>query len=215
MTVPSSLHRSCAVALWVACSAARAADDATLDDEPEPARESVATGGLAGRAAVFDALAAPRYTRSLPGLSATVVLPSGNRAARPAELTELSQRWWLSRQRADIGVGLGMVGYNVVTPEARADDAQTLRNAVPSVNVGIRYRVSPGSAIYADAASARGLYGKGSAAYFTKLGVEWQGSPRSGWGLAHGGIGLRLDSGKTMTMRVKGGGLGVFLRSQF
>ena len=45
--------------------------------------------------------------------------------------------------------------------------------------------------------------------------MRGQGSPRAGWGLAHGGIGLRLDSGKTMTMRVKGGGLGVFLRSQF
>ena len=29
------------------------------------------------------------------------------------------------------------------------------------------------------------------------------------------GVGLRLDSGKTMTMRIKGGGLGLYLRSKF
>ena len=180
-----------------------------------PGRRRGAGRGRAGRRAAVDALAAPRYTRTDPALPSLATLPSPGGGAARSELSEISRRWWLSRDRTDIGIGVGAVAYSLPASDARRDQAQTLRNAVPALSVGLRYRVSPESAVYADASNARGLYGKGSDAYSAKVGLEWQGEPRPGWGFMQGGLGLRLDSGKTMTMRVKGGGLGVYLRSKF
>ena len=165
-----------------------------------------------------DPLAAPRFVRSerpLPRVMASSPAQFHALAGHRVELLGLSHRWWHSNDRTDIGVGLGMMGQNVIALDGRSESAQPLHNPVASVSVGIRLRMSPDSALYADASSARGLFGKGSDAYFTKLGVEWQGAPRSGWAFASGGVGLRLDAGKTMTMRIKGGGLGLVLRSKF
>lgn len=167
-----------------------------------------------------DLLAAPRFVRSeqsLPrAMASSTAAQFPAQAGQRVELLGLSHRWWHSHDRTDIGVGLGTMGQNVSALDGRSsENAQPLHKPVASVSVGMRYRMSPDSALYADASSARGLFGKGSEAYFTKLGVEWQGAPRSGWAFASGGVGLRLDSGKTMTMRIKGGGLGLYLRSKF
>ena len=187
------------------------ADD--VGDEAPIAASSIATPMPQGRRSV-DALVAPRYTRNDPALPNLATLPAAAGYAGRGELSEISRRWWLSHDRTDIGVGLGTVAYSAPTSDERTE-GQTLRNAVPALSVGMRYRVSPESAVYADASNARGLYGKGSDAYSAKVGLEWQGEPRRGWGFMQGGVGLRMDSGKTMTMRVKGGGLGVYLRSKF
>ena len=201
-----------AATLMCACSVTLASDDA--EAETSISANSSATPMPQGLRGKVDVLAAPRYTRSDPALAnlATVPAPAGQTAR--GELSEISRRWWLSNDRADVGVGLGTVAYSAPASDLRTD-GQTLRNAVPALSVGMRYRVSPESAVYADASNARGLYGKGSDAYSAKVGVEWHGEPRPGWGFIQGGIGLRMDSGKIMTMRVKGGGLGVYLRSKF
>ncbi|MEO6410222.1 MAG: hypothetical protein ABIO45_15920 [Burkholderiaceae bacterium] len=185
------------------------------DDETLVAAARISTPMPQGRHTAIDMLAAPRYIRTDPALPNLSTGPSPLGGAARTELSEISRRWWLSRERADIGVGVGTVAYSLPGSGTRRDDEQSLRNAVPAVSVGLRYRSSPDSAVYADASSAPGLYGKGSDAYSAKLGIEWQGEPRSGWGFMQGGLGLRLDSGKIMTMRVKGGGLGVYLRSKF
>ena len=205
-----------ATALLCACGAvladgAPAADD--LDTDASVATTGIATPMPQGRRAAADPLAAPRYLRTEPALPNLAALPAAAGATR-AELSEISRRWWLSHERADIGVGLGTAAYIVPAGDAR-DGQSTFRNAVAALSVGMRYRVSPESAVYADASNAPGLYGKGSDAYSAKVGVEWHGVPRTGWGFMQGGVGLRMDSGKTMTMRVKGGGLGVYLRSKF
>ncbi|MEO7150637.1 MAG: hypothetical protein ABIX46_02825 [Burkholderiaceae bacterium] len=189
-------------------------DAAGSDPGPDVTMLSSMPGGV-GHEALTERLTAPRYTRSEPGMPSAAWMPVAGVPGRRADLIELSRRWWLTHRDAAIGLGVGSVAYTVGSHETRVDEAPGLRNAVPSLSVGLRYRVAADAAIYADAANARGLYGKGSDAYFTKVGVEWQGSPRSGWSLARGGIGLRIDSGKTMTMRIKGGGLGVYLRSKF
>lgn len=215
MQTAASLPRFIAAAsLCCGCGAAladEAPDDADL--EPSLMAARIASPMANARLPMVDALAAPRYVRTEPALANVALIPSSAGAAR-GELNEISRRWWLSHARADIGVGLGTAAYSVPASEAR-DGQATLRNAVPALSVGLRYRVSPESALYADASNAPGLHGKGSEAYSAKVGVEWQGEPRTGWGFMQGGLGLRMDSGKTMTMRVKGGGLGVYLRSKF
>lgn len=187
-----------------------------IAEEPGVADEDPALASPLQRFTAVDPLAAPRFTRTDAVVSAPLPVSLAAPAGARFDLTGFSRRWWLSGERADVGVGLGAIGYRSTGIDGRAlDEGQSLRHAVPSVSLAMRYRVSPGAAVYADASNARGLYGRGSDAYFTKLGVEWSGSPQSGWSLARGGIGLQLDSGKTMTMRIKGGGLGIYLRSKF
>ena len=200
----------------LACGCGSALADPSDDAEAEA---SISAPGIAtpmprGRRTGVDALAAPRFTRTDPALPSLATVPAPPGQTARSELSEISRRWWLSNDRTDVGVGLGTVAYSAPASDLRSD-GQTLRHAVPALSVGMRYRVSPESAVYADASNARGLYGKGSDAYSAKLGVEWQGEPRPGWGFMQGGLGLRMDSGRTMTMRVKGGGVGVYLRSKF
>lgn len=198
----------------VAAGAAWADDGIDIGDAPEAG--IAATWNERGN----DVLTAPRFVRSGHPLPRAMASSTADRfLAQPGqrvELLGLSHRWWHSNHRTDIGVGLGTMGQYVSAFDGRSsENAQPLQKPVASVSVGMRWRMSPDSALYADASSARGLFGKGSDAYFTQLGVEWQGAPRSGLAFASGGVGLRLDSGKTMTMRIKGGGLGLYLRSKF
>lgn len=187
-----------------------------IGEPPGEAAEEPVLASPLQRSTAVDPLAAPRFSRTDAVVSAPLPVSLAAPSAARFDLTGFSRRWWLSGERADLGVGLGAIGYRTTGIGGRAlDEGQSLRHAVPSVSLAMRYRVSPGSAVYADTSNARGLYGPGSDAYFTKLGVEWSGRPQSGWSLARGGIGLQLDSGKTMTMRIKGGGLGIYLRSKF
>ena len=199
-------------------AAGTASAEAGVDAGDTPSAGSAAPWNERGN----DLLTAPRFVRSEQPMpramaSSTAQFPAlaGHRVGGRVEMLGLSHRWWHSNHRTDIGVGLGTLGQNVVALDGRSETAQALYKPVATVSVGIRLRMSPDSALYADASSARGLFGKGSDAYFTKLGVEWQGAPRPGWAFASGGVGLRLDSGKTMSMRIKGGGLGLYLRSKF
>lgn len=203
-----------AAASIAACGAALASDHVLNDDDAGLDGVRTATPMPQGRRVGPNALAAPRYVRSEPALPTLSGIPAASGGQARAELSEISRRWWLSNDRADVGVGVGAVAYSVPASEQRGD-GQALRNAVPALSLAMRYRVSSESALYADASNSPGLYGKGSEAYSAKVGVEWKPEPRTGWGFMQGGIGLRMDSGKTMTMRVKGGGLGVYLRSKF
>lgn len=219
-TVRAALSRIAAAAIVLGSGAAGADAGDVLPDaamDAPVATAAVSTPMPQGRRAAVDPLAAPRYVRSDPALPAVLVAPANAGATTRTELSEISRRWWLSNERADIGVGLGTIAYSVPAFDARGDEtpATTLRHAVPAFSVGMRYRVSPESAVYADASNAPGLYGKGSDAYSAKVGLEWHSEPRRGWGFMQGGLGMRFDSGKTMTMRIKGGGLGVYLRSKF
>jgi hypothetical protein len=86
---------------------------------------------------------------------------------------------------------------------------------VPTVTVALRFRVSPESAVYADASSARGLGGETAADYFnTKLGMEWK-PAKSRFGLENRSVGIQFDSGYRISLGARKGGLGVYLRSQF
>jgi hypothetical protein len=131
------------------------------------------------------------------------------------ELAGVSYRVWLSRGRADLGLGLGTLGYVVPPAGGRADSPHTLAGLVPTVTLGLRLRVSPESALYADASSARGLaLERGADFYNAKVGMEWK-PAKSRLGLEHGSLGIQFDSGYRMSLRARHGGLGVYLRSKF
>ena len=76
------------------------------------------------------------------------------------ELTEVSYRWWATEGRADLGLALGAVAY-VARPMGSAAglplDAAPFALASGTVlTLGMRYRTSASSALYADAAGVRG-----------------------------------------------------------
>lgn len=195
--------------LWVGLTAgagARADDSEApgmvVAELANPTRGAIPGAGSndAPRLVRSDSPAEPQ--RSLPGYR--------------SESTELSYRWWLSTGRADLGLGLGTLAYvNRPTgsiPGLGADNGVIASGTV--LTVGMRYRTSKSSAIFADAASWRAAGLNGGDAVAGKVGIEFK-AAQSRWNVAYGGLGLHLDGNTRMSLRVRRGGLAVFMRSTF
>ena len=132
-----------------------------------------------------------------------------------SELAGVNYRVGMSRGRAGVGVGVGTLGYITPRPDGRIDGPVALTGASPTVSVGLRYRVTPDSTVYADASGVRNLGTDTPANYVnTKVGMEWKPAKRS-FGFDHGAIGMTLDSGYKLSLKPRHGGLGVYLRGQF
>jgi len=147
------------------------------------------------------------------------------------EMGGLSYRWWLRRGRADIGVGVGTVGYLVSPIEGLGASPHslvytgphshvyagphTLAHAAPTVTLGWRYQVDDRSMVFADALQARLSHADDrSEVYSTKVGMEWK-ERKSRVGFEKGALGVQFDSGLRMSLRARKGGLGLYLRGQF
>lgn len=163
--------------------------------------------------------AASRATGSDVALSSSFELnavnsrlqPAAAGDARAAELAGINARLWITQGRADVGVGLGSLGY-VLPPR---DGLRTVAGAVPTVSIGMRYRMSPQHLLYADASRVRGLGLDPTATVVsTKLGVEWK-PARSTLGFEHGAIGMQLDSGFRLSLKSRRGGPALYLRNSF
>lgn len=146
------------------------------------------------------------------GASSLVAMDATGRPL--ADAAGFSYRWWLRRGRADVGIGLGAIG-RVVAPVETGGEA-TLAYAASTLTLGLRYQLSERSTLYADASGARRAQGDAGADLFaTKLGVEWAGRSRSRLGFDKGAFGLLLDSGYRMSLRIRHGGLAIYVRGQF
>ena len=122
-------------------------------------------------------------------------------------------RLWLSRGRSAFGVGGGTVGY-LQPPLGRHDASATLAGATPTVSVGMRYRMTSDSAVFADASGARALPPDASAYVSTKVGMEWK-PAASRFGFDGGALGIHFDSGYRLSVKARHDGLGVYLRGKF
>lgn len=133
------------------------------------------------------------------------------------EMGSVTYRWWLNRGgRSNLGVGVGTLGFLVAPIDGSSTGPHTLAHATPTVTVGWRYRVSDQSTIYADASGARRISADARTdLYNTKIGLEWTAKKPSALGLEKGALGMQLDSGVRMSLRVRRGGVGVYMRSQF
>jgi len=219
-----ALRRACVasgvllVLIGLAPAAARAADDADdgADESVQPLAQTYGVG-LTG---------APRVTRVDLAVGTPPTTFGGAQNLRPdsARLTDISQRFWLSRGRADVGFGIGALTLSAqplgtapsAAPNATLDNQTILLASAPSLSVGMRYRASPQSTFFADASGSRGLGLNNGDSYLGKVGVEWKpASAASRWNISYGGIGWRLSSDSRMTLRIRGGGLGLYMRSQF
>jgi len=210
------------VLICLAPAAAKAADDEV--DEADDAVRPLASGyriGLNG---------APRVTRVDLPVGLPSAAPGGAQSLQTdsVRLSDISYRFWISRGRADLGFGVGALALTAqplgsaptaapsAAPNGALDSQTILLASAPSLTVGMRFRASPQSTFFADASGARGLGPNNGDAYLGKVGVEWKPAPfASRWNIAYGGIGWRLSSDSRMTLRIRRGGLGLYMRSQF
>lgn len=146
------------------------------------------------------------------------VTPDRAQPGHRYEVAELSYRWWISRGRADWGLGLGTLAY-VVRPTGTManpsdDPGAALTTASGTVvTLGVRYRTSVHSTFFVDAAGVRGL-GLDRDAVVGKVGIEFK-AARSSWNVAYGGLGFRLAGDTRMTLRARRGGVALNMRREF
>lgn len=174
---------------------------------------AAAAAGAAHGADDARGAAAPRVTFERATLAADLPPMLDARGRALDEVAGVSLRWWARHGRADVGVGVGTLGF-MPRPDAAADTA--LLGPRPTVTLGWRYRLNGETAVFADATGVRALAGDAPMPGIvnTKVGLEWK-PARSRFGFEHRSIGVQLQSGYRMSLRVRGGGLGVYLRGQF
>lgn len=132
-----------------------------------------------------------------------------------SELAGVNYKIWMSRGRAAVGVGVGTLGHVASLSESRGEGPAALNGASATVSVGVRYRVTPDSAVYADASGAQGLGADPAATYInTKVGLEWKPAKQT-FGFERGAIGMHFDSGYRLSVKPRRGGLALYLRGQF
>jgi hypothetical protein len=155
--------------------------------------------------------AAPRVTFERAPLAAEIPPLRDAQGRALEEVAGVSLRWWARHGRTDVGVGVGTLGF-----VPRADAGTALLGPRPTVTLGWRYRLNGETAMFADATGVRALAGDGPMPGIvnTKVGLEWK-PATSRFGFEHRSIGVQLQSGYRMSLRVRGGGLGVYLRGQF
>jgi hypothetical protein len=142
-------------------------------------------------------------------------VPVGADGAALTETAGVNYQLWLSRGRAGVGVGMGTLGYVQSGPTGSGEGTRALVGMTPTLSIGMRYRMSPNAAVFADAVGARALPPEVSGGYVnTKVGMEWKpAQPR--FGFDHGAIGIQLDSGYRVSLKARSGGLSVYLRGKF
>ncbi len=133
-------------------------------------------------------------------------------ALRSAEMAGSEYRLLNSRGRTDIVISLQALGY---APPI-SDGANTgLPVAVPSVTLGLRYRMTGRHLLFADATGAQRLGANLAADQASaKIGVEWTPSKMT-MGFEQGALGMQLASGYRLSLKARHGGPALYLRSRF
>lgn len=183
------------------------------------------TSGVAARAdelptdwLVADAPA--RVADDAPRLIRTEVSPTPQRSAPGyrTEFSELSYRWWTRGEQARLGVGLGSV-VQLSRPTGMlagvADPAAAQwSGSATSLLLGVRFRTSERSVVYADASIGHSFGAAASDPVVGKVGLELK-NARSRWDIAYGGLGLRFAGDSSMSLRLRRGGVAVNWRQTF
>ena len=167
------------------------------DDEHRP--DAVADGPRVDRGDVANVTA-----RSPPGYR--------------TDLTEISVQRWATSGRAGVGFGIGSVTLvdrpNGMLSGQVADGAGAITASGTTLMLGLRYRTTAHSSVYADATHVSGRWVNGDDQVVSKVGVEFK-TAQSDWKIAYGGLGFRLAGDTRMTLKVRRSGLAVTMRSSF
>ena len=204
IAVPTCSRSTCS--LWLALSMLLGAlVPAAAQDMPLRAARLAAASPAAG----LDATLSSSFEVQAVNSHVQAAASGGGRTG--PEMAGINYRLWITQGRADVGMGLGSLGY--VLPSG--DGRRTVVGAVPTVSIGMRYRMSEQHLLFADASGARGLGGDPAAALVTtKVGLEWK-PARSSLGFEHGALGMQLDSGMRLSLKSRRGGPALYLRNTF
>jgi hypothetical protein len=202
--------------------------NASYESSIEPSRPSAALESQprGSQIAAFAASATARASLTQPGAGINdaprlirSIGPTDSQPSMPgysSDVSESSYRWWKSHGRADVGLGLGTLTYTsrpIGAAPGFASDNGTMTTTGTVLTLGMRYRTSDHSALYADAAGVRGpgINGDGVVG---KVGIEFK-SAQSRFNINVGGLGMKLAGDTRMTLRLRRGGLGIFMRRAF
>ena len=134
------------------------------------------------------------------------------------DLTELSIQRWATNGRAGVGVGVGSVLLidrpTGVLPGRPAERATLTAGSGTMLMLGLRYRTTEHSSVYADAAHVSGLGLDGEDRVVGKLGFEFK-AAQSDWKIAYGDLGFRLGGDARMTLKLRRSGVALYMRSTF
>jgi len=143
--------------------------------------------------------------------------PASSRHAKAwstsTEIDGNSYRMSLSRGKLDMGVGFDTPVHPTqatsTTPRS-TDPARPIVPSVPSLSVGLRSETAgaPASSLIARASDA------GTAPASTRrVGLEWK--PVQSRLFVRGGLGLRLSGDDQVTMKLRSGRIGLYMKSTF
>ncbi len=149
--------------------------------------------------------------------SSPVLLPVG--ARMPSELVLANPHIRRPIGRADIGQGARASAGRSLAGDGRAGAAAGAAQAgaalAPVLSIGGRLRVTGEPLSVADAYRARGLgAGPVGPGRGTRFGVEWR-PAKATLGLEHGAIGMQLESGYRLSLKVRHGRPSLYLRGRF
>ena len=199
------------LALWLSLCGGAALAQVSTQSVPE---QTLATqDGRIGDPAPAPALYEVTATRSRVFARPVALPQAGGRASN--ELAAVNYRVWRTHGRADLGAGVGTLGYLVPPSDRLAGSPTALVGAVPTLSMGVRLRVTDEHALFADAYRARGpAAGAAGPGYGSKLGVEWRPAKQT-YGLEHGALGMQLESGYRLSLKVRHGRPSLYLRGKF
>ena len=163
--------------------------------------------------------AAPALAEETPVESAApepLVIPSSRPAKRwstSAEVDTGSYRVSLSRGKLDIGVGFDAPTHPTQatsTTVRSTDPTRPIVPTVPSLSVGLRSTTSgpPASSLIERAGDAAA-----PPASTRRVGLEWK--PVQSRVFVRGGLGLRLSGDDQVTMKLRSGRVGIYMKSTF
>ncbi len=132
---------------------------------------------------------------------------AGARWSLSGAATERGYRWSLTRGAIDLGLR-----FDATHPaNARTNSAAAPGVTLPALSLGLR-RVSAGP-LSASSLTERALGSAAALPYVSKVGIEWK--PAQSRVFVNQGLGLRLGGDDRLTMRLRKGSLGLYMKRDF
>lgn len=161
-------------------------------------------------------------TRDLsPNRELLAALRGETLAPHAPSVDTVAHRWWMGAGRTRVGMGLGMATLWDVPPGHGDHLSRSAATAIafqPIVSLGLRYRLTPDTRVFADATRLRASPRSGEDdddAVAGGVGVEWKAARRAPLGFDRGSLRFQLRSGSLMSLKVRKGSIGVQLRTDF
>jgi hypothetical protein len=165
-------------------------------------------GALIVLATVGVASAAEPEAIAAPGVDAP---PAPPRWSRRAELSDSVYRWSASRGALDLGIRFDASARGQFATDARSrlDNAGPLVQPLPALSLGLHSIDAPPSSLLKQlGGSDSGL------AYTHRVGIEWK-PAQSELLFLRQGLGVRLSGDDRLTMRLRKGTLGLYMKRDF